>query len=82
MDSFLNILKSYADSREPDFHVLKEISCITSIEEAKVSAIAKKFLVAQVYILVTSQGTSNNEWYAACQAVLTCILRPVNRLKS
>ena len=75
MDSFLNILKSYADSREPDFHVLKEISCITSIEESKVSALVKKFLVAQVYILVTSQGTSNNEWYAACEAVLTCIFK-------
>lgn len=36
---------------------------------------AKNFLIAQIYILVNTQGTSNNEWFSACENILTCIFK-------
>jgi hypothetical protein len=66
MESFLNILKSYVESNDPDFHILKEISKIICLDDVNVSKVAKNFLIAQIYILVNTQGTTNNEWFSAC----------------
>jgi hypothetical protein len=62
-------------SNEPDFHIVKEIAKIITLDDQHISQMAKNFLVAQIYILVNTQGTSNNEWFSACETVLTCIFK-------
>lgn len=54
------MLKLYVENNEPDFHIVKEVSKIVSLDNLMVSKQAKNFLVAQVYIMVNTQGTPNN----------------------
>jgi hypothetical protein len=65
MESFLNILKKYIETEEPDFYLMKEISKIICLDHEKVFKVSKNFLVAQIYILVNCIGSSDNEWYSA-----------------
>lgn len=63
------------ESNQPDFHIVKEISKIICLDNPKIAKVAKNFLIAQTYILVNTQGISNNEWFAACECILTCIFK-------
>jgi hypothetical protein len=60
LESFLNILKVYVQTNEPDFHIVKEISKIICLDDPNINQMAKNFLIAQIYILVNTQGTTNN----------------------
>jgi hypothetical protein len=75
VESFLNMLKAYVESNEPDFHIVKEISKIICLDVPVIIRTAKQFLVAQIYILVNTQGVSNNDWFSACECILTCIFK-------
>ena len=60
MESFLNMLKLYVENGEPDFHIVKEVSRIICLETDIITKHSKSFLVAQIFILVNTQGTPNN----------------------
>ena len=64
LDSFLNMLKKYVDEL-PDYHILDEISKILVLKNQQIISVAKNFLLAEIFILVNNQGTSDRAWYTA-----------------
>ena len=66
VESFLNMLKLYVENGEPDFHIVKEVSRIICLQTDIITKHSKSFLVAQIFILVNTQGTPNNQWFSAC----------------
>ena len=76
--SFLGILKSYIAKNDPDFIIVKEIVKIIMVEPETcriIDANARNLILATICILVSSQDSSNQEWYSVSEHILTCIYK-------
>ena len=60
MESFLNIMRKYTVTNHQDFHLLKEITKILMLDNKIIQMHSRKFVIAAMYILVNSQGVTDN----------------------